>query len=357
MNKRYNIDEILKTLFSEGTRKGYLTSAEIIDSIDEKIVNVELLRDFFERCAKAGIEIYDDSIFSISDYLEHSEYFDAGSIDLMKEYLREIGRIPLLSAEEELELGKLIKEGSPIQAKQAKDKLVSANLRLVVSITKMYAPRFKEPILDVIGNGNLGLINAAEKFDYEKGFRFSTYATWWIKQAIVRADTDTGRTIRLPNHMVERINRIKKAMIELSKKNGKAPSVDEIAEYIHLTVDAVNEAILYFQEPISLEAPVKENEDAKSSMIDFIPDENSSFSEDVILKIAVADILNEASKYLDEREYKVILLRYGFDDGRPYTLNEIAQKYNLTRERIRQLECRALKKIRDHIKDLDLNNN
>lgn len=353
MNNRYDIDEALRALLSEGKRKGFLTSKEILDSIDDKL-NVELLENFYEQCAKAGIEIYDDSNSDISDSSENDEDLDNFYLDPTGEYLREIGKIPLLSAEEEQELGKLIKEGSPIQAKEAKDKLVSANLRLVVSIARRYAGRFKEPILDVIEDGNLGLIKAAEKFDYKKGFKFSTYATWWIKQSIVRKNNETGRSIRLPSYMVERINRVKRAIVEISEKTGSIPSAEEIAEYMHLTVETVNEAILNFQEPTSLDAPIRENEDSKSFLIDFIPDERTPFSDEVIRGMTVSDILEEATKYLDDRELDVIKFRFGFVGGRTYTLEETAKHYRVTRERIRQIEAKAIRKLRIHLKDPDL---
>lgn len=357
MNNRYDIDETLRALLSEGKRKGFLTSEEIIDSIDDKFVDIELLEDFYEQCAKTGIEIYDDSGSDTSDSLDNNEYLDNFSLDSTGEYLREIGKIPLLSAEEEQKLGKIIKEGSPIQSKKAKDELVNANLRLVVSIARRYAARFKEPILDVIEDGNLGLMKAAEKFDYEKGFKFSTYATWWIKQSIVRKNTETGRSIRLPSYMVERINRVKRAMVEISKKTGSIPSAEEIAEYMHLTVETVNEAILNFQGPTSLDAPVREDEDSKSFLLDFIPDESSPFSDEVIREMAVSDILEEATQYLDDREIDVIKLRFGFIDGQTYTLEDIAKKYRLTRERIRQIERNSIRKLRKHIKDPNLNKN
>lgn len=353
MNNRYDIDEVLRALLSKGKRKGFLTSLEIVDNVDENFLDMNLLEDFYEQCSNEGIEIYDDSSMDISDSSEDNTYLD---LDITGEFLREIGKIPLLSAEEEQELGKLIKEGSPIQSKKAKDKLVSANLRLVVSIAKRYAPRFKEPLLDVIEDGNLGLMKAVEKFDYEKGFKFSTYATWWIRQSIIRKNVETGRQIHLPNYMVERINRVKRAIAELSKINGAMPSVEEIAEYMNLTVEIVNEAIMNFQEPASLDAPIKEDEGAKSFLIDFIQDESPSFSDTVVNKMIVCQLIDEASKYLKDRELDVIKLRFGFVDGHNYTLEEVAKYYNLTRQRIRQIEARALKKLRIHLKDPNLYN-
>ena len=357
MNNRYDIDEIFEVLFSEGKRKGFLTSIEILDRIDEKCLDVELLEDFYSKCSKAGVIIYEDAQLEIpTESSDNSEDWDNFTLDLVKQYLCEIGKIPLLSAKEEQELGKMIKEGNPVQSKEAKEKLVESNLKLVVSIAKRYAARFKEPILDVIDDGNLGLIKAVEKFDYEKGFKFSTYATWWIKQAIVRKNTETGRAIRLPSHMIERINRVKKAMLEISKQTGKTPSAQEIADYMNLTVETVNDVLANIQEPVSLNAPIREDEEGKSFLMDFIPDEKSLFSDEVIKKMTVNSIIEEATKYLDKRELDVIMWRYGFVDGQTYTLDEIAKHYHLTRERIRQIEAKALRKLRTHLKDPNLYN-
>ena len=355
MNKRYDIDEIFEVLFSVGEKNGFLTSTEILESMEDKCFDVDLLEDFYIKCSNAGIIIYDESPIDISTELsDNFEYLDNFTIDSVKKYFGEIGKLPLLSAQEEQELGKIIKEGNHVQAKKAKDRLVEANLKLVVSIAKKYAVIYKEPILDVINDGNLGLIKAAEKFDYQKGFKFSTYATWWIKQSIIRKYEENGRNIRLPSHMIQRINRVKKAMIELSKMTGKNPSSQEIAEYMNLTVETVNEILENIQEPLSLNAPIREDEGGDTFLMDFIPDDKTHFSDGIIQDMFVSDILDEASKYLNQREMDVIRLRFGLDDGKSHTLEEIARYYHVTRERVRQIEAKALKKLRLHIKDRNL---
>ena len=262
--------------------------------------------------------------------------------DPVRLYLREIGRIKLLSTSEEIELArKIIQGGTP--GAIAKRKLVQANLRLVVSIAKKYVGRGML-FLDLIQEGNLGLIRAAEKFDHERGFKFSTYATWWIRQAITRAIADQARTIRIPVHMVETINKVKKANSQLLHQNGREATPDEIAEFLEMPVDKVREILRVAQEPVSLETPIGEEED--SHLGDFIPDDDALAPADAasmsLLKEQLADVL----KTLTPREAKVLSLRFGLDDGNPKTLEEVGKVFNVTRERIRQIEAKALRKLR-----------
>ena len=260
----------------------------------------------------------------------------------------------MISAKEEQELGRLIKEGNTLQSKQAQAKLVEANLRLVVSIAKKYTSRMSQPFLDIIQNGNLGLMKAAERFDYEKGFKFSTYATWWIKQSITRSYSETARSIRLPNYMLVKVNQVKKAIDTLMAKTGKTPSMHEIAEYLNISVESAMEAFLNSQDIAYLNTPIGEDKEG-SCLVDFIPDNKNAFSE-LINHLFAKDLLDEASNYLSDREIEVMKLRFGFFDGQMYTLNEIAKQYHLTREKIQMIEAQALRKIRDHLKQTETNN-
>ena len=262
-----------------------------------------------------------------------------GLDDPVRMYLKEIGKVPLLSADEEIEYAKRMEEGD----EEAKKRLAEANLRLVVSIAKRYVGRGMQ-FLDLIQEGNLGLIKAVEKYDYRKGFKFSTYATWWIRQAITRAIADQARTIRIPVHMVETINKVKKANSQLLHQNGREATPDEIAEYLEMPVDKVREILRVAQEPVSLETPIGEEED--SHLGDFIPDDDALAPADAasmsLLKEQLADVL----KTLTPREAKVLSLRFGLDDGNPKTLEEVGKVFNVTRERIRQIEAKALRKLR-----------
>ena len=262
-----------------------------------------------------------------------------GLDDPVRMYLKEIGKVPLLSADEEIEYAKRMEEGD----EEAKKRLAEANLRLVVSIAKRYVGRGMQ-FLDLIQEGNLGLIKAVDKFDYTKGFKFSTYATWWIRQAITRAIADQARTIRIPVHMVETINKVKKANSQLLHQNGREATPDEIAEYLEMPVDKVREILRVAQEPVSLETPIGEEED--SHLGDFIPDDDALAPADAasmsLLKEQLADVL----KTLTPREAKVLSLRFGLDDGNPKTLEEVGKVFNVTRERIRQIEAKALRKLR-----------
>ena len=259
--------------------------------------------------------------------------------DPVKLYLKEIGRVPLLSAEEEIELAIKINEGD----ERAKKRLTEANLRLVVSIAKRYVGRGMH-FLDLIQEGNVGLIKAVEKFDYTKGFKFSTYATWWIRQAITRAIADQARTIRIPVHMVETINRLKKAHSRLLHENGYDPSEEQIAEYMGLSVERVREIMRVAQEPVSMETPIGPEEDSR--LVDFIRDEDAPAPDDAALKSITNEDIDAVLHTLAPREEEVVRLRFGLRDGRCHTLEEVGSQFNVTRERIRQIEAKALRKLR-----------
>ena len=259
--------------------------------------------------------------------------------DPVKVYLKEIGRVPLLTPEEEIDLATRMAQGDPY----ARKRLSEANLRLVVSIAKRYVGRGMQ-FLDLIQEGNLGLIKAVEKFDHTKGFKFSTYATWWIRQAITRAIADQARTIRIPVHMVETINKVKKVSSQLLHKNGHEPTAEEIADELDMPVDKVREIMRVAQEPVSLETPIGEEED--SHLGDFIPDDDAPAPAEAASHTLLREQLGEVLQTLTPREEKVLRLRFGLEDGRSRTLEEVGKEFNVTRERIRQIEAKALRKLR-----------
>lgn len=263
--------------------------------------------------------------------------------DPVKLYLKEIGRVPLLTAEEEIELAIRITDGDP----KAKKRLTEANLRLVVSIAKRYVGRGMH-FLDLIQEGNVGLIKAVEKFDHTKGFKFSTYATWWIRQAITRAIADQARTIRIPVHMVETINRLKKAHSQLLHENGYDPSEEQLAEYMGLTVDRVREIMRVAQEPVSMETPIGPEEDSR--LVDFIRDEEATAPDESAMKKITNEDIDSVLKTLTPREEEVVRLRFGLRDGRCHTLEEVGSQFDVTRERIRQIEAKALRKLRHPVR-------
>ena len=344
---------VLKELTELGKSKGQLSNKEILDAIGEMDIDAEQMEKFYDALETNGIEIvenFDDivlddveltNITSGDDYLEESEEIsDSIAIDdPVKIYLKEIGRVPLLSSEEEMELAIRIASGD----EDAKRRLSEANLRLVVSIAKRYLGRGMQ-FLDLIQEGNLGLIKAVDKFDYTKGFKFSTYATWWIRQAITRAIADQARTSRIPVHMVETINKVKKASSTLLHQTGHEPSADEIADLLGMPVDKVSEIMRVSQEPVSLETPIGEEED--SHLGDFIPDDDAPAPQDAASNILLKEQLAAVLSTLTPREAKVLRLRFGLDDGRSRTLEEVGEEFNVTRERIRQIEAKALRKLR-----------
>ncbi len=345
----------LSELLESGKNKGKLTTKEITDFIEEMDFEVEQMDKLYDLLESNGIEIVEDLgdtsdlDFDLSD-IEKEEIDEDGSViegisidDPVKVYLKEIGRVPLLTAEEEVELAEKMNGEDGVEAAKARKRLSEANLRLVVSIAKRYVGRGMQ-FLDLIQEGNLGLIKAVEKFDHTKGFKFSTYATWWIRQAITRAIADQARTIRIPVHMVETINKVKKVSSQLLHQNGREPTAEEIAVELEMPVEKVREIMRVAQEPVSLETPIGEEED--SHLGDFIPDGDAPAPADAashtLLKEQLADVL----KTLTPREESVLRLRFGLDDGRPRTLEEVGKEFQVTRERIRQIEAKALRKLR-----------
>ena len=345
----------IRNLIDSGRRAGKLTSTEISDAMEEagNVLEVEAMEKLYEELESNGIEVVDDDATDMSavadmgeegmDDFEDTVTSDGITIDdPVKVYLKEIGRVPLLTPDEEVQLALDIQKGGK-DGERAKQRLSEANLRLVVSIAKRYVGRGMQ-FLDLIQEGNLGLIKAVEKFDHTKGFKFSTYATWWIRQAITRAIADQARTIRIPVHMVETINKVKKVSSQLLHENGHEPSAEEIAERLDMPVDKVREIMRVAQEPVSLETPIGEEED--SHLGDFIPDEDASEPSEAasftLLKEQLVDVLST----LTPREEKVLKLRFGIEDGRTRTLEEVGKEFNVTRERIRQIEAKALRKLR-----------
>ena len=340
----------IESLMEQGRISGKLSTKEITDVLEDLEYDVDQMENFYENCTNMNIEIIED--FNIDtdlslpleltgeDDLELSLSTEGIAIDdPVKIYLKEIGRVPLLSAEEEIELAERMAKGD----KKAKKRLSEANLRLVVSIAKRYVGRGMQ-FLDLIQEGNLGLIKAVEKFNYTKGFKFSTYATWWIRQAITRAIADQARTIRIPVHMVETITKVKKVSSMLLHKNGHDASPEEIAEELDMEPERVREIMRIAQDPVSLETPIGEEED--SHLGDFIPDDDAPAPADAASLILLKEQLGEVLSTLTDREEKVLRLRFGLEDGRSRTLEEVGKEFNVTRERIRQIEAKALRKLR-----------
>ncbi|AUG57789.1 MAG TPA: RNA polymerase sigma factor RpoD [Ruminiclostridium sp.] len=336
---------ILYDLIEKGKQKGMLTYKEIMDAFEETELGSEQIEKIYETLENLGIDVVGDIEEELEDIQLTEEELDLSvpegvSIDdPVRMYLKEIGKVPLLSAEEEIELAKRMEQGD----EEAKRKLAEANLRLVVSIAKRYVGRGML-FLDLIQEGNLGLIKAVEKFDYRKGYKFSTYATWWIRQAITRAIADQARTIRIPVHMVETINKLIRVSRQLLQELGKEPQPEEIAREMNMPVEKVRDIMKISQEPVSLETPIGEEED--SHLGDFIPDDDVPAPADAaaftLLKEQLIDVLDT----LTPREEKVLRLRFGLDDGRARTLEEVGKEFNVTRERIRQIEAKALRKLR-----------
>jgi len=344
-----NTKNVLNDLLDHGKSQGKLTTKEITDVLEDLDFNVEQIDKLYEDFESFNIEIVDDYTmdedldtvleFQSEDDFEVNIASEGMSSDPVKIYLKEIGRFPLLSAEEEIDLATRMAQGDSY----ARRRLSEANLRLVVSIAKKYVGRGMQ-FLDLIQEGNLGLIKAVEKFDYTKGYKFSTYATWWIRQAITRAIADQARTIRIPVHMVETITKVKKISSQLLHKNGHEPTADEIAKEINLPVDRVREIIRIAQDPVSLETPIGEEED--SHLGDFIPDEDAPAPAEAASLTLLKEQLSDVLSTLTDREEKVLRLRFGLTDGRQRTLEEVGREFNVTRERIRQIEAKALRKLR-----------
>lgn len=341
---------VTNDLLERGRANGKLSSQEIavaLEELDFDVDQVERLYEQFERYNIEIVEEMDDDVeldldleLNLNQDLEEAVAAEGINIDdPVKVYLKEIGRVPLLSAEEEIELAQRMANGEPY----ARKRLSEANLRLVVSIAKRYVGRGMQ-FLDLIQEGNLGLIKAVEKFDYTKGFKFSTYATWWIRQAITRAIADQARTIRIPVHMVETINKVKKVSSQLLHTNGHEASAEEISTALEMPEDKVREIMRVSQEPVSLETPIGEEED--SHLSDFIPDDDAPAPADAASQILLREQLSEVLDTLTEREAKVLRLRFGLEDGRTRTLEEVGKEFHVTRERIRQIEAKALRKLR-----------
>ena len=335
---------IVKNLIEKGKKNGTLTYKEIMDEIDHIDLGPEQIEKIYEVLESMGIEVQGD-MNEVSGVEEEELDLDlsipegVAIDDPVRMYLKEIGKVPLLSSEEEIELAQKIEEGS----QYAKKKLAEANLRLVVSIAKRYVGRGML-FLDLIQEGNLGLIKAVEKFDYRKGYKFSTYATWWIRQAITRAIADQARTIRIPVHMVETINKLIRVQRQLLQELGRDPFPEEISKVMDLPVEKVREIQKIAQEPVSLETPIGEEED--SHLGDFIPDDDAPAPAEAAAFTMLKEQLINVLDTLTPREEKVLRLRFGLDDGRARTLEEVGKEFNVTRERIRQIEAKALRKLR-----------
>ncbi len=341
---------ILTELLEHGKANGKLTTKEITDALETCDFDADQIDKLYDDFEAFNIDIVDD--FAIDEELDTALEFAADddldialsteSIaidDPVKIYLKEIGRVKLLEPEEEIELAQRMSSGDPY----AKKRLSEANLRLVVSIAKRYVGRGMQ-FLDLIQEGNLGLIKAVEKFDYTKGYKFSTYATWWIRQAITRAIADQARTIRIPVHMVETITKVKKVSSILLHKNGREATPEEIAEELRLPLERVRDIIRISQDPVSLETPIGEEED--SHLGDFIPDEEAPAPAEAASLTLLKEQLDEVLNTLTEREGRVLRLRFGLEDGKQRTLEEVGKEFNVTRERIRQIEAKALRKLR-----------
>ena len=341
----------LDDLYEYGKKKGTLTYKEIMERLMDLYIEPDQLDKVLENLEALGVTVINEndpqpaqsSEDTPIDAINLSVPDGVSSDDPVRLYLKEIGKYPLLTTEEEIALAKQIAEGTPEEQAAAKKKLSEANLRLVVSIAKRYVGRGMQ-FLDLIQEGNLGLIKAAEKFDYTKGYKFSTYATWWVRQAITRAIADQARTIRIPVHMVETINKLIRVNRQLAQELGRDPTPAEIAKEMGISESKVREIIKIAQEPVSLETPIGEEED--SHLGDFIEDENAPAPAEVASNAMMREQLQEVLHTLTPREEKVIRLRFGLEDGQAHTLEEVGKEFNVTRERVRQIEAKALRKIR-----------
>lgn len=365
---------IKKELIEKGKRKGVLSYKEITDAFEEVEITTEEIEQIYDKFEKEGIELVEDLDKELEEIEVTKEELEDLSVpeginidDHVKMYLKEIGKVNLLTAEEELSLAKRMADGEEAKyqietseeeisesekerldfliadGEKAKKSLAEANLRLVVSIAKRYVGRGML-FLDLIQEGNLGLIKAVDKFDYTKGYKFSTYATWWIRQAITRAIADQARTIRIPVHMVETINKLVRVSRQLVQELGREPTPEELAKELNMPVEKVREISKISQEPVSLETPIGEEED--SHLGDFIPDDDAPAPSEAASFVLLKEQLGDVLKTLTPREAKVLRLRFGLDDGRARTLEEVGKEFEVTRERIRQIEAKALRKLR-----------
>ena len=358
------VQQVLDQLLAEGKQTGKLASSHMLDALDAIDAKPEELEHFYDALESAGVEITVDDILDSFQPEEERRAEpedsrpepaeDAAPVvlvdtdaladeyqpdDPVRMYLKEIGKVRLLTAEEEVALAQRIEAGD----EEAKKRLTEANLRLVVSIAKRYVGRGM-PLLDLIQEGNLGLLKAVEKFDHNKGCKFSTYATWWIRQAITRAIADQARTIRVPVHMVETINRVVRTSRQLLQELGREPTTAEIAKEMEMPVERVAEIMKLSQDPVSLETPVGEEDD--SHLGDFISDDDKQEPQEATIQNLLREQLSDVMSTLTDRECKVLSMRFGLEDGRPRTLEEVGREFNVTRERIRQIEAKALRKMR-----------
>ncbi|MDD3656670.1 MAG: RNA polymerase sigma factor RpoD [Atribacterota bacterium] len=356
MAKKKEIDKLIE----KGKEKNYVTFQEIENYLEDEILNINKIEDLYDTLNRYGVDVIDEEEDKEDDFISEKEKpkkkgtlaiskkeADANLIigrgieldDPVKMYLKEIGQIRLLTADEEIELAKRMEAGD----EEAKRILVQSNLRLVVSIAKRYVGRGML-FLDLIQEGNMGLIRAVEKFDYRRGYKFSTYATWWIRQAITRAIADQARTIRVPVHMVETINKLVRVSRLLLQELGREPIIEEIAERMELPLEKIKEIIKTAQEPVSLESPIGKEDD--SHLGDFIEDEDSPAPPKIASHTLLKEQLDDVLKTLTYREKRVLELRFGIADGHPHTLEEVGREFGVTRERIRQIEAKALRKLR-----------
>ncbi|WNF37729.1 RNA polymerase sigma factor RpoD [Bacillaceae bacterium IKA-2] len=343
-----SIDQVKEQLVELGKKRGVLTFAEVTEKLSVFDQDSDQMDEFFEYLGEQGIEVLNETEDTPNVRETVKEEFDLNDLsvppgikinDPVRMYLKEIGRVPLLSAENEIELAKKIEAGD----EEAKRRLAEANLRLVVSIAKRYVGRGML-FLDLIQEGNMGLIKAVEKFDYEKGYKFSTYATWWIRQAITRAIADQARTIRIPVHMVETINKLIRVQRQLLQDLGREPTPEEVSKEMDLSPEKVREILKIAQEPVSLETPIGEEDD--SHLGDFIEDQEALAPSDAAAYELLKEQLEDVLDTLTDREENVLRLRFGLDDGRTRTLEEVGKVFGVTRERIRQIEAKALRKLR-----------
>ena len=331
------LQELVNAIIGEYKMKGSISTTALCEIVEKVDITPEQLDFVYKALKDASIQVVDES--ERDRELFEQALSDVGLDDPVKMYLKDIGQVPLLTTDEELELAQKMSEGQ----EAAKKRLSEANLRLVVSIAKRYVGRGML-FLDLIQEGNLGLMKAVEKFDYQKGFKFSTYATWWIRQSITRAIADQARTIRIPVHMVETINRLVREQRILLQELGREPTLEELSERMGVSIERVSEIQKIAQDPVSLETPIGEEED--SHLGDFIEDDKTPTASDSVASTMLKEQIARVLDTLTPREEKVLRLRYGIDDGRPRTLEEVGKEFNVTRERIRQIEAKALRKLR-----------
>lgn len=345
-----DLQAVKQKLIEDAKKKGNIDQKDIFTNIPDTPENTEILDELYTELVDIGIEIVGRDGESEEEWEEYEEevieenpaYLDDIADDSVRLYLREIGKIPLLTADEEIELANKVAKGD----KEAKDKMAEANMRLVVSIAKRYVGRGLD-LLDLIQEGNTGLLRAVEKFDPSKGFKFSTYATWWIRQAITRAIADQARTIRIPVHMVETINKLLRTQRRLTQELNREPSNEEIAEAMEMEVEKVEHIMKIKQDISSLDASVRDDEE-DSVLGDFIEDEESESPDESATTQLLKEHVNDILTILSEREQKILKMRFGLEDGRSHTLEEVGKEFNVTRERIRQIEAKALTKLRKH---------